>query len=117
MNTYRNTRLFQAERLARARRNRLKMPELKDLRQQLTSKAVEHGHLLLGFTGPKRGNQWAMGKNGGFTWVEYGQHMVLLWDDGNLCGFIWFYCGMMVVLPCFTLLHMQSFWFVGVEMG
>lgn len=35
----------QAERLARARRNRLKMPELKDLRQQLTSKAVEHGHL------------------------------------------------------------------------
>lgn len=35
----------QAERLARARRNRLKIPELKDLRQQLTSKAVEHGHL------------------------------------------------------------------------
>lgn len=38
----------EAERLARARRNRLKMPELKDLRQQLTSKAVEQGHLLLG---------------------------------------------------------------------
>ena len=71
----------EAERLARARRNRLKMPELKDLRQQLTSKAVEQGHLRLGEVIARDLNSWTcLSPFKGLTLLILAWQWVNLWD-------------------------------------